>query len=231
MATSPHEDRLADELSLLQSMYPDQIQYNEKARELSYKFEHSSFQLRIPDDYPLSALPDVLAASKAKVDLREQLKGRIAELSPGEEVLDTIVLVFNNIAVEGKDNNIGLEHTTQIHHVQTDSKATMVIWVHHLLNTNKRKQALSPPSALVSGVTKPGYPGVLIYSGSTKAVHNHVNELKRLNWQAFQVRLESEEEWRFAHGPGMKEVESMKDVVSDLEEARKEIFLAAMRMK
>lgn len=231
MVTSLHEDRLADELSLLQSMYPEQVHYCEKARELSYKIEHASFQLRIPDEYPLSALPDVLAASKSKVDLREQLRGQIAELSVGEEVLDSIVLAFDDLVVESMDQKVDREHKRRAPSAETDTKATLVVWLHHLLNMNKRKQALSPSLALVSGVTKPGYPGVLVYSGPSKAVHKHVNELKQLNWQAFQIRLESEEEWAFAHGTGIKEVGSMKDVVADLEEARKDTFLEAMRMK
>jgi hypothetical protein len=44
-----------------------------------------------------------------------------------------------------------------------------------------------------------------------------VNELKAQNWAAFQVRFEEEVEWKFAHGEGVKEVESMADVVKLLE--------------
>jgi len=106
----------------------------------------------------------------------------------------------------------------------------VIIWLHHLLNTNKRKQALSPPAG-VSGVTKPGYPGVLIYAGPYDLVHEHVNELKGLNWQAFQVRLEDDEAWIFAHGSGVREMEAMKDVVAAIGDQRKDLFMEAMRMK
>jgi hypothetical protein len=105
------------------------------------------------------------------------------------------------------------------------------VWLHHLLNTNKRKQALSPPSPEVSGATKPGYPGVLLYSGPAEAVSEHVNELRQLNWQAYSVRLKSDEAWTFKHGTGVQEFETMKEVVADIEEDKKQLFMEAMRMK
>ncbi|CAN9428253.1 unnamed protein product [Alternaria alternata] len=39
----------------------------------------------------------------------------------------------------------------------------------------------------------------------------------RKNWQAFQVRYEEEELWHFAHGTGVKEMESMSEVVKGVE--------------
>ena len=115
--------------------------------------------------------------------------------------------------------------------VQTCALPILIVWLHHLLNTNKRKQALSPSLPGVSGITKPGYPGVLIYSGSSEAVHEHVDALKQLNWQAFQVRYESDEAWTFTHGEGIKEVEAMKDVVAEVGSSNKDHFMEAMRMK
>ena len=108
--------------------------------------------------------------------------------------------------------------------------ATVIVWLHHLLNTNKRKLALSPDPS-VSGITKPGYPGVLMYSGPAKAVREHVNELKGQNWAAFQVRLEEAEAWEFSHGKGVREVEAMGDVVAAVGEARKAEFMQAMKIK
>jgi hypothetical protein len=55
--------------------------------------------------------------------------------------------------------------------------------------------------------------------------------LKGLQWAAFQVRLESEEEWVFGHGKGVKEMEGLGDVVNDVGEERKKAFMEAMRMK
>lgn len=82
---------------------------------------------------------------------------------------------------------------------------TVIIWLHHLLATSKRKLALSPSvvnsnsnsntttTATISGMTKPGYPGVFIFSGPRDLVDSHVKELKSLNWQAFSKRYDSDE--------------------------------------
>jgi hypothetical protein len=111
--------------------------------------------------------------------------------------------------------------------------------LHHLLNTNKRKIALSPPPVTppVCGLTKPGYPGVLVYSGPSVAVTQHVNNLKAKNWKAFQVRYEEEKLWHFAHGVGVKEMESMSEVVKGVEtedvtgKIQKEELLKAIGIK
>lgn len=57
----------------------------------------------------------------------------------------------------------------------------------------------------------------MIFSGPLPAVVEHVNTLKAENWQAFQVRYEEAELWDFAHGTGVKEVETMAEVVKSIE--------------
>jgi hypothetical protein len=224
-----HGDRLAAEISLLESMYPEQVQFDAKARELTYRSEAGSLHLRLPDEYLVSALPEILTASKGRNDLRESLKKHIAGLESGEEVLDSIILAFDELSAEMANDTLAINPGRDLGQ-DDEAKATIIVWLHHLLNANKRKEALSPTSG-VSGLTKPGYPGVLIYSGPAEAVNEHVNELKQLNWQVFQVRLESEEEWTFTHGKGVREVEAMKDLVAGIGEDRKEVFMEAMRMK
>ena len=228
-----HDERLESEFSLLEAMYPHQVKYNPKARELKYNVDRGSFRIRLPAGYLTDELPEVISANIGREDGREILKETIAKCGVGEEVLDSIVSSFNELldshhATEQPDDRdngkkLGLGAET--------AKATVIVWLHHLLNTNKRKQALSPPSLEVSGLTKPGYPGVLVYSGSANGVHEHVNDLRQLNWQAFSIRLESDEEWMFQHGKGVKEFESMKDVVADISDDMKELFMEAMRMK
>lgn len=225
------DDRLAAELSLLSAIYPEQLHYHEKGREVNYRTEGASLQVRLPDRYLADALPEVLSASAGKADLRGTLKQRIAEYDTGEEVLDSVVLAFNEL-VDAEAHGVQVQDQANSgHESQHEGEATVIVWLHHLLNTNKRKQALSPSSPDVCGVTKPGYPGVLLYSGPAKAVHEHVNELKQQNWQAFQVRLETDEAWTFAHGKGVREVEAMKEVVAEVGDERKETFLEAMRIK
>lgn len=230
--SSEQDERLRTELSLLEAMYPGQILYQQKRREMKYTSDVGCFELRLPDSYLSNDLPEVLSASAGRADLREQLRQYVQECDSGEEILDSIVANFDTLAASSayslEQDNHDDKRKASIHN--DASRATIVVWLHHLLNTNKRKQALSPPSPGVSGITKPGYPGVLVYSGPAEAVHEHVSELRQLNWQAFQVRLESEEEWRFDH-EGVREVESMKEVVAGIGDEKRELFLEVMRMK
>lgn len=229
---SEQDERLATELSLLEAMYAEQISYRETGRELTYTTSQgAALKLRLPDTYLSTSLPEVLSASSGKSDLRDIVKSRIQKYGAGEEILDSVISIFDSLAeAESSSSQAEVQgHIIDQDSSLTDKSATIVIWLHHLLNTNKRKLALSP-SAL-SGITKPGYPGVLVYSGPAREMHEHVDELKAQNWAAFQVRYESGELWEFAHGKGIVEVEAMKEVVAGVGEERKEEFMEAMRMK
>lgn len=214
--------RLDNELELLTAIYPDQAFYSPRSRELKFTQDNATLQLRVPDAYPESGLPDVLGATDAaRNDIRTQTKTAIQALSlpEGEEALDAMISAFQQVVSERLETSsvTSVESVNATSHKQgrdSNTKKTVVIWLHHLLNTNKRKLCLSPA---FSGITKPGYPGVLIYSGPATAVDAHVGELKAQNWAAFQVRFEEEVEWVFAHGTGVREVESMGDVVKLLE--------------
>jgi len=222
-------------------MYPEQVTWDAHARDLKYASDGSNFVLRLPDDYLLAGLPTILSATTKKHDLRNTLRERFHELPRGEEVLDSIVVTFEELAADFDLEDATPDSAQQGGKTKGDDyswddgsqesrRATILVWLHHLLNTNKRRQALSP-ARTVSGVTKPGYPGILLYSGPEAAVREHVNELKGLNWAAFQVRMESDEEWKFKHGTGVKEVEGLGEVVAEIGEQRKEEFMEAMRMK
>ncbi|CAN9182070.1 unnamed protein product [Alternaria alternata] len=232
--------RLETELELLEAMYPNQTHYGPKSRELKFSHDnHASLLLRLPESYPELGLPDIISATDAaKNDLRTRVKVAVKDvgLAEGEEVLDAIVAAFQQVVEfapttsdASSDTMAGADITPK----------TVIVWLHHLLNTNKRKLALSPPPSTppVSGITKPGHPGVLVYSGPSAAVTEHVNTLKAQNWQAFQVRYEEEELWHFAHGAGVKEMESMSEVVKDVElegsigKTQKEELLKAIGIK
>ena len=237
--------RLETELELLNAMYPDQTHYDPKSRELKFSGDGASLLLRLPDTYPEAGLPDIISATDAaKNDLRAQSRDAVRELglSEGEEALDAIVAIFQqlieSVPAQLEQNTEKSGSTADAHYVSNISK-TIIVWLHHLLNTNKRKLALSPPSSTtpVSGLTKPGYPGILVYSGPSSAVMEHVNVLKAQNWQAFQVRFEEEELWQFAHGTGVKEMESMSEIVQGVNvdgeagKRQKQEFLEAVGIK
>jgi len=236
--TSDAEDRLENELALVHAMYPDQLTWDPHSREATFRLPNAALKLRLQDDYLTTGRPVVFSASVARTDISDEVKQRLLEeFKPGEEILDSTIMIFDELAthheLEASSQSPGPPSSSSATTVESESSGselTIIVWLHHLLNTNKRKLALSP-DASVSGITKPGYPGVLVYSGPAKAVREHVNELKGQNWAAFQVRLEVDEAWKFSHGTGVREVEAMGDVVAAVGEARKEDLMQALKIK
>ncbi len=242
MDGNDNEKRLEMEMSLLEAMYPTETMFHRKTKEVIYVSDSGSLHLRIPEGYPSSEAPEIISANDAhKVDLRDKMKQKIQSLPFGEEALDAVIAEFHALAtyLQADTQKASVPSNAEGETIkkicsfegQGEAKKTTVIWLHHLVNTSKRKQVLAPSVSDISGVSKPGYPGVLIFSGSARVVNDHVNELRQLNWQAFQIRLEEPQEWRFAHERGVIEVESMKDVVKQISDDKKNHFLEAMRMR
>jgi hypothetical protein len=68
------------------------------------------------------------------------------------------------------------------------------VWFHHIKSETKKAAIVSfSVDCGVSGVCKPGFPGVLFVSGPSPAVDECLRRVKGLSWQAVQVRLEEEE--------------------------------------
>ncbi|KAH9885886.1 hypothetical protein F4778DRAFT_488684 [Xylariomycetidae sp. FL2044] len=243
-----HRERLQDELELLKAMYPDTVTFSPKARELKYVQTNETsgtLVLRLPDDYPVKGSPEVISAKgPEKEDLRSATQETFAELgtSEGDEVLDALLLAFQGLlSSRGALRNQGINPvgSSGSHESAANQTKTVIIWLHHLLNTNKRKLALNPstPGSEISGITKPGYPGVLIYSGAKHVVDLHVADLRSQRWQAFQVRFDSEDYaeedgmWDFGHGAGIREVESMSEVTQGVHPRHRETLLNAIGVK
>jgi len=235
-------ERQEAELALLTAMYPDSLEWNEKRQELTYRNEEGGvLTLRLPRDYPGKSTPELVTATgKDKTDLRDLARSRMVAMEnpPDEEALDAIIQAFDELVKQRSQisQKVGLS-VDQLSAKKTSKPTckTVVVWLHHLLNTNKRKLALNPSvnSGAVKGITKPGYPGVLVYSGTTDAVEAHVAELKNQRWAAFQVRFDepSESPWDFATA-GILEVESMSEVTKNIVgEINKQAFLKAIGVK
>jgi hypothetical protein len=257
-------ERLGHELELLEAMYPECIAFDAKGRELKYSPAPSEdglskgvLVLRLPDTYPASGLPDLITAKDTRGwDARTKVSAAFAKLgvAEGEEALDSYLLAFQDFLTESA-GKVGSGQqdaaVTDTQDGQEDRKQqphkTVVIWLHHLLNTNKRKLALNPsldgPS--VSGLTRPGHPGVMVFSGPRAAVDSHVSELRSQRWQAFQVRYDSSEEeeeggggggdgraWGFTHGAGIREAESLGALAQGISgPEHREVFLRVMGLK
>lgn len=236
---SSWKSRQIVELDLFKAMYPDQVQWHDQRQELTYTSQSgATIDLRLPDGYPEIGHPILLGASNSnKQDLRDHIRKSIDKLKlpEGEEMLDAIIQDFEDyLSQHGADLTLTQDHDTDS--VNEETFKTTIVWLHHLLNTNKRKLATNPTfrAADIVGVTKPGYPGVLVYSGKVGAVDVHVTELKSQRWQAFQVRFEETggSPWKFAHSSGVSEVETMADIASAISgEVEREKFLRAMNIK
>jgi ribosomal protein L21E len=262
--TDEQTEQLDSELTLLQAMYPESVIFDPRSRELKYTSPSSSkaqLVLRIPYDYPSGdGMALVISATdKAKNDIRDKVTRDIdviADNEPDGPVLDLWIARYeelladvpNHLLLAAMDSvdKYQTQHQLQKISISDEPKyKTVIIWLHHLLNTNKRKLATSPslyPDE-ISGITKPGYPGVLLYTGCSHAVDAHVQELKDQRWQAFQIRHDSSLEnagtssielnWRFAGVQGkIIEVETMAEVVQAIvDEDKKQMFLKAIGVK
>lgn len=238
--------RLDAELALLAAIYPGETAFEARARELRFR-PSGSLVLRLPDNYltdtaSASSLPEVLSAHDERgADVSGGMRAQIATCAPGEEVLDVLLAGFveecQQRSARASDANEANDEIAATNDTDT-APCTVVVWLHHLLAQSKRKLALMPTSADapgdgVAGVTKPGYPGVMVFSGPARAVRAHLAELRAQRWQAFQVRLEMEgSQWTFAHGIGVVEVESMGEVTRAIEgKDARAAFLEAMKIK
>lgn len=248
--TAEAAERLEAELDLLHAMHPETLSFTPEARELRYSHYYNDkpgagppavLLLRLPDTYPLDGFPEIISSTgHHKEDLRSATKAAFqaaVEAPAGEEVLDVLLLAFRDLVSSRESLQYKKEPKEQAKpgdNATVANNKTVVIWLHHLLNTNKRKLALNPstPGAGLSGVTKPGYPGVLVYSGERSAVEAHVSELRSQRWQAFQVRYDADEVWEFKHGMSICEVESMSDVAQSITALQqRDAFLGAIGIK
>jgi hypothetical protein len=232
-----------DELDLLASMYPDEVTFDSRSAELLYQDHNGRLSLRLISGYPSSSSPEVISAAigPTKNDVRDKIFQIIKAQPLGEPCLDAITAQFvalsESVKVEN-ERNIGSDNPSagKDRLPLEEGDRTVIIWLHHLLALSKRKQAISPEGtngSSITGIAKPGYPGVLLFSGPAGAVDSHVQTLKHLRWQAFQVRYEADEKWALKHGNGIVEVETMSEIVAELEtvDAGKDIFMEAMRIR
>ncbi|GAA5838062.1 hypothetical protein JCM3766R1_004189 [Sporobolomyces carnicolor] len=68
-----------------------------------------------------------------------------------------------------------------------------LIWSHHLLATSKRKDIIAWSTELsLFGISKPGYPGVIVVEGCRENVDEFVWRIKQLQWKALQIRCEQD---------------------------------------
>lgn len=106
----------------------------------------------------------------------------------------------------------------------------ILIWTHHLLALSKRKDIIQWSSELhLNGISKPGYPGIIIVEGDGLEVDEFITRIKGLNWQAITVRHEETDTLRRLDG--FHEVSDMSDVSKRMEGAGlRDMFMTAMKI-
>ena len=271
---SEASERLELELNLLREMYPDLITFDRKSRDFKYTSPNSAnatLVVRLPEHYPTAEdEPQIISAcDRSKNDIRDKMQRAFDTYGfyqQNAEVLDVLVERFETVTADTMQADLATLLDGQYcasHHkgIELDWRSklpskTVIIWLHHLLATTKRKLAVTPTlntcvlvndrieNLDISGITKPGYPGIMIFSGRSDLVDAHVRELKDLNWQAFQVRYDSAldggipgkrdaEQWEFSCGKAkIVEVETMAQVVQNIaDEDNRQIFLKAVGVK
>lgn len=117
----------------------------------------------------------------------------------------------------------------------------VVLWMHHLLATSKRKGIVQLGKELsLAGYSKPGYPGSVYVEGQADNVNTFVEELKSWRWQAIQERasvaVPVSELALLAGSKGIEEVPGLGEIVEGLKHREKsgkvaELYIEAMKIK
>jgi hypothetical protein len=198
------------------------------------RLEHKvTLQFTLPAEYPCRANPIVTfnaphLSKNEHHSLQTALNARLAELasSSEERILDIVEFFTTSIPEPSSPTPTDPPSSKS----ESPSSSTIVlIWFHHLLSTTKRKDILALPS--LRGISKPGYPGILVLQGPKGDVDDAIAELKGMRWQAMQVRAELEGHDKVLE-EGVHEVESVAEVVDLMD--RLELgdwCLSALRMK
>jgi RWD domain len=187
----------------------------------------------LPRGYPAQQNPVVTFSapnlSKAEHQaLQAKLNAILSSLSSTDERILEIIESFNlsiPTATQESFTQVLFPQPTTSH----EPNIVVLIWFHHLLSLTKRKAILALQS--VRGISKPGYPGILVLQNHKPVLNDAITELKGMKWQAMQVRAEIECDEKSLED-GVHEVESIAEVVERMERlGLGEWCLSALRMK
>ena len=182
--------------------------------------EKITLQLTLPREYPTGANPVVTftAPSLSKANhhtLQANLNDYLSSQSSSrEERLLEIVQSFTD-GIPSQSSPIPAVETSEATQSASNNTSSIVlIWFHHLLSTRKRKAILALQS--LRGISKPGYPGILVLQGPKDILEDAITELKGMRWQAMQVRAEIGNHEKQLN-EGIHEVETVAAVVEQME--------------
>lgn len=197
-----------------------------------------SLHLALPASYPSNGQPIVgVSAQHVSESQLQSLQTALSTILDGlvssteerllqiiESFREHIHTILTQPAIDAVDPNA----TATTEPISITPTVVVLIWFHHLLSTTKRKAIKSLES--LCGISKPGYPGILVLQGPKPALDEAITELKSMRWQAMQVRGEIECEKELESG--IHEVEKVAEVVTKMEEiGLGDWCLSALKMK
>lgn len=253
-------ERQYNEISLLQTMYPDEMTITKapassEDAEVEIRLDKShTLVFTLPSrEYPVSVKPHVLldfgshVPNSDRKELRARLKDVVEQQESGVECVDLIIGDFKS-QLESFEILKGASGAGQDAEKSSNAEKSVkgmrvVLWMHHLLATSKRKAILQLSKELgLAGFSKPGYPGSVYVEGEAEAVRSFVDELKSMRWQAIQERatdevLLSSLTLLGKGAAGVREVEGLGDISEGLMASGPQgpmiaqLFLESMKIK
>ncbi|KAF9639168.1 hypothetical protein BFW01_g10065 [Lasiodiplodia theobromae] len=191
-----NRERQLNEVTLLESMYPEELQIikHPKSQDDDFELEirldpaHSLSFILSSQTYPASSGPQVFLSFGSDVpnDSRRQLRAHLRDIvdrqEPGIECVDLIIGDFRqtlddfNASAQDDAQRAGQQASLN---ASQDQALRVVLWMHHLLATSKRRAIVQLSKELgLGGFSKPGYPGSVFAEGEATAVRTFVDELK-----------------------------------------------------
>ncbi|KAL0259334.1 hypothetical protein SLS55_005070 [Diplodia seriata] len=231
-----NRERQLNEVTLLESMYPEELQIIKHPKGLDDDLEleirldpaHSLSFVLSPKTYPASSGPQVFLSFGSDVsnDSRGQLRAHLRDIvdqqEPGIECVDLIIGDFRqalddfNASAREKDVQRAGQHSGP--DASQTQALRVVLWMHHLLATSKRRAIVQLSRELgLGGFSKPGYPGSVFVEGEATSVRTFVDELKSMRWQAIQERASATVPTTSLVLPsGIQEVQGLGDIAEGL---------------
>ncbi|KAF2143507.1 uncharacterized protein K452DRAFT_357804 [Aplosporella prunicola CBS 121167] len=237
--TEENRERQLNEITLLETMYPEEIRIikNPQGPDEDFELEIQldtahSLSFVLPWLYPTSSPPHVFVSFGPGVqnDDRKQLRARLREIVdrqvPGIECVDLIVGDFKQALEDFESDRQAqaAQHAAPrpTHKTEEAEGLRVVLWMHHLLATSKRRAIVQLSKELsLAGYSKPGYPGSVYVEGEASNVRSFVDELKSMRWQAIQERASEVTPvpalTLISSGQiGVEEVQGLGDIVENL---------------
>jgi hypothetical protein len=179
---------------------------------------HPVISVAFPHEYPTNASPvatffgddaavDDFAANVAHNGI---IKACVDENSGEEHVMQLIMALNEHISAENdrvrEDQQVTVAKQQAEKNIfeadqqkSAESIAPMLgrrlVYSHHIINPNKRKQIKEWASELgLGGYTKIGWPGIIVIEGPEDGCQEYVSRLQHLRWQYLSVRGEQQEE-------------------------------------